>query len=80
MGQKLEDVLKITRRAALFGGAGLGLAACATPTRGPAVPIARTRDARVLGLSNERFFLPWDGDAFRVEVAAAQEKGRRLLG
>jgi len=80
MGQKLEDALKITRRAALFGGAGLGLAACATPTRGPAVPIARTRDARVLGLPNERFFFPWDGDAFRVEVAAAQERGRRLLG
>lgn len=79
MGQNFEHALKITRRAALFGGAGLGLAACASPPRGPAVPIARTRDARVLGLPNERFFFPWDGDAFRVEVAAAQERGRRLL-
>ncbi|MCA3313902.1 MAG: patatin-like phospholipase family protein [Roseomonas sp.] len=80
MGQKLEDALKITRRAALFGGAGLGLAACATPTRGPAVPIARTRDARVLGLPNERFFFPWDGDAFRTEVLAAQERARQIHG
>ena len=80
MGQKLEDALKITRRAALFGGAGLGLAACATPPRGPAVPIARTRDARVLGLPNERFFFPWDGDAFRTEVLAAQARARQIYG
>ena len=80
MGQKLDDALKITRRAALFGGAGLGLAACATPTRGPAVPIARTRDARVLGLPNERFFFPWDGEGFRTEVLAAQERARQIHG
>jgi predicted acylesterase/phospholipase RssA len=80
MGQKLEEALKITRRAALFGGASLGLAACASPTRGPAVPIARTRDARVLGLPNERFFFPWDGDAFRTEVLAAQERARKIHG
>jgi len=80
MGQKLEDAMKITRRAALFGGAGLGLAACATPARGPAVPFARTRDAKVLGLPNERFFFPWDGEGFRVEVLAAQERARRIHG
>jgi predicted acylesterase/phospholipase RssA len=80
MVQKLEDALKISRRAALFGGAGLGLAACATPARGPAVPFARTRDAKVLGLPNERFFFPWDGDSFRAEVLAAQEKARRIHG
>ena len=80
MDQKLEHALKITRRAALFGGAGLGLAACASPPRGPAVPIARTRDARVLGLPNERFFFPWDGDAFRIEVLAAQERARQIHG
>jgi predicted acylesterase/phospholipase RssA len=80
MGQKLEDALKMTRRAALFGGVGLGLAACASPPRGPAVPFARTRDAKVLGLPNERFFFPWDGDAFRTEVMAAQEKARRRHG
>ena len=80
MGQKLEYALKITRRAALFGGAGLGLAACASPPRGPAVPIARTRDARVLGLPNERFFFPWDGDAFRTEVLAAQARARQIYG
>lgn len=80
MGHKLEDALKISRRAALFGGAGLGLAACTTPVRGPAVPFARTRDAKVLGVPNERFFFPWDGDAFRAEVLAAQEKARRIHG
>ncbi|MFO0157308.1 MAG: patatin-like phospholipase family protein [Alphaproteobacteria bacterium] len=80
MGHKLEEALKISRRAALFGGTGLGLAACATPVRGPAVPFARTRDAKVLGLPNERFFFPWDGDAFRAEVLSAQEKARRIHG
>ena len=80
MGQKLEDALKMTRRAALFGGAGLGLAACASPARGPAVPIARTRDAKVLGLPNERFFFPWDGAGFRTEVLAAQERARKIHG
>lgn len=80
MGQKFEDAQKITRRAALFGGAGLGLAACASPPRGPAVPIARTRDARVLGLPNERFFFPWDGDAFLTEVMAAQKRARQIHG
>ena len=80
MGHKLEDALKISRRAALFGGAGLGLAACASPPRGPAVPFARTRDAKVLGLPNERFFFPWDGDAFRTEVLAAQVRARRIQG
>jgi predicted acylesterase/phospholipase RssA len=80
MGQKLDIAGGITRRATLFGGAALGLAACATPVRGPAVPYARTRDARVLGIPNERFFFPWDGDAFRAEVVAAQEKARRIHG
>lgn len=80
MGRKLEDAMAVTRRAALFGGAGLGLAACASPARGPAVPFARTRDATVLGIPNERFFFPWDGDAFRTEVLAAQERARRIHG
>jgi len=80
MGQKLDVARGITRRATFFGGAALGLAACASPARGPAVPYARTRDAKVLGLPNERFFFPWDGDAFRAEVAAAQEKARRIHG
>jgi predicted acylesterase/phospholipase RssA len=44
------------------------------------VPFARTRDAKVLGLPNERFFLPWDGDAFRTEVLAAQVRARRIQG
>jgi len=70
----------MTRRAGLFGAAALGLAACAAPPRGPAVPFARTREARALGLANERFFFPWDGDAFRVEALAAQERARRHYG
>lgn len=80
MGWAPESGQKFTRRAGLFGAAGLGLAACATPVRGPAVPFARTRDAKVLGLPNERFFFPWDGDAFRAEVLAAQERARRTHG
>jgi predicted acylesterase/phospholipase RssA len=80
MGQKLDVARGITRRATFFGGAALGLAACASPARGPAVPYARTRDAKVLGLPNERFFFPWDGDAFRAEVLAAQDRARRIYG
>jgi predicted acylesterase/phospholipase RssA len=64
----------------LFGAAALGLAACASPPRGPAVPFARTRDAKVLGLPNERFFFPWDGEAFRLEGMAAFERARRHRG
>ena len=77
MGQAPRDGIRMTRRAGLFGAAALGLSACASPPRGPAVPFARTREARALGLANERFFLPWDGDAFRVEAIAAQERARR---
>ena len=75
-----QDRLQITRRAGLFGVAALGLAACASPPRGPAVPFARTRDAKVLGLPNERFFFPWDGEAFRLEGMAAFERARRHRG
>jgi predicted acylesterase/phospholipase RssA len=75
-----QDRLQITRRAGLFGVAALGLAACASPPRGPAVPFARTRDARVLGLPNERFFFPWDGEAFRAEGMAASQRARRHRG
>jgi predicted acylesterase/phospholipase RssA len=71
---------QFTRRAGLFGAAALGLAACASPARGPAVPFARTRDAKVLGLPNERFFFPWDGEAFRLEGMAAFERARRHRG
>ncbi|MCA3280582.1 MAG: patatin-like phospholipase family protein [Roseomonas sp.] len=70
----------LSRRLALFGGAGLALSACASPPRGPAVPHARARDARVLGLPNERFFFPWDGDAFRAEAYAALDRARRHRG
>ena len=80
MGQAPRDGIRMTRRAGLFGAAALGLSACASPPRGPAVPFARTREARALGLANERFFLPWDGDAFRVEAIAAQERARRHYG
>ncbi|MFN9096431.1 MAG: patatin family protein, partial [Alphaproteobacteria bacterium] len=80
MGWAPESGQKFTRRAGLFGAAGLGLAACATPVRGPAVPFARTRDAKVLGLPNERFFFPWDGDAFRAEALSALERARRHRG
>ena len=80
MGWAPESGQKFTRRAGLFGAAGLGLAACATPVRGPAVPFARTRDAKVLGLPNERFFFPWDGDAFRAEAFSALERARRHRG
>ena len=80
MTSQADKTKGLSRRLALFGGTGLALAACASPPRGPAVPHARARDARVLGLPNERFFFPWDSEAFRAEVASAQEKARRIHG
>jgi hypothetical protein len=51
---------KLSRRNLFRLGAGGALAAsvsaCASPDRGPAVPLGRTKEASVLGLPNERFF------------------------
>jgi hypothetical protein len=80
MSPAAEKTLNITRRTAFFGAGALALSACASPPRGPSVPQARTRDAKVLGLANERFFFPWDGDAFRAEAIAAMERARRHRG
>jgi hypothetical protein len=43
-------------RAAAGGALAAGLPACAQPQRTPAVPVASTRQATVLGIANERFF------------------------
>jgi len=63
----------------LAGAAGVSalLAGCATPTRGPAVPLGRTREASVLGLANERFFPLRNVDPLEAEFMAAGERLRR---
>jgi hypothetical protein len=47
--------IDVSRRFLLLAGAGGGLAGCASPVRGPAVPRGRAIGATVLGLPNERF-------------------------
>jgi hypothetical protein len=55
------------------------LAGCATPSRGPAVPLGRTLQASVLGLPNERFFPVYGTDALEAEFMAAGQRQRRAL-
>ena len=56
------------------------LSACSLPARGTAVPIGRTTQASVVGLSNERFF-PLSGTGpLEVEFAAAADRRRQALG
>jgi len=57
-----------------------GLAGCAAPVRGPAVPRCRGTAATVLGVTNERF-LPGTGlPALDREFIAALERQRASLG
>ena len=70
-----------SRRSLLALAAALGVEGCAPLVRGPAVPRARTTDATVLGLPNERFLvLSRSGlDAMDAEFIAAGERMRRHL-
>ncbi|MBB2191114.1 patatin family protein [Gluconacetobacter azotocaptans] len=68
-------------RRSLFGLAGGGaaaalLAGCSFPMRGTAVPLARTLQASVLGLPNERFFPFYGTGPLEIEVMAALERMR----
>lgn len=74
------------RRRLLGATLGIGAAAllpgCAIPSRLPAVPAARSGEARVLGLPNERCRIATpEAQAGRErEVVAALERRRRALG
>jgi hypothetical protein len=68
-------------RRRLFALAGAGaLSACASPERLAAVPRARTREATVLGLPNERFYFLADAGAVDAEFRAAGERERAHRG
>ncbi len=56
------------------------LGGCGPVARGPAVPLAQTGQASVLGLSNERFF-PFSGTTpLEKEMIEALDRKRRVLG
>ena len=58
----------------------MGVGACGPVARGPAVPVAQTTQANVLGLPNERFF-PFSSNAdLEQEMVAAIDRQRRTLG
>lgn len=76
-----EDHSAATTRRSLFGlavGGGVMalLGGCSAPARGPAVPLARTTAATVLGLPNERFFLPAGAERLELEFASAVRRLR----
>ncbi|WP_342627881.1 patatin-like phospholipase family protein [Nguyenibacter vanlangensis] len=62
------------------GGVAALLTGCSLPMRGPAVPLARTRQASVLGVPNERFFPFYGTEPMEAEVLAALERMRRTGG
>src|SRR5215813_6619078 len=70
----------MSRRAMLSVSGSAVLAACGPVARGPAVPMDRTRQASVLGLPNERFFILSDTSALEAEFLEAMERKRRTLG
>jgi predicted acylesterase/phospholipase RssA len=65
------------RRATLLLGLG-SLSACATPTRGPAVPRDQTARASVLGIPNARFFPGLGTGPITAEFNAAVERQHRV--
>ena len=58
----------------------LGVGACGPVARGPAVPVAQTTQASVLGVPNERFFPFSSNAALESEMVAAIDRQRRALG
>jgi predicted acylesterase/phospholipase RssA len=55
------------------------LPGCATPARGPAVPMAQTTQASVLGIANERFFPFHSTVPLEAEFQAAAQRQRQVL-
>ncbi|NKC34487.1 patatin-like phospholipase family protein, partial [Falsiroseomonas selenitidurans] len=72
--------IDLSRRLLLFAGAGVGLAGCATPVRGPAVPRGRALGATVLGLPNERFHPHHSSAPIEREVLATVARGQIFRG
>src|SRR4029077_7025282 len=74
----------LTRRALLKLAAGSAapvyLGGCGPVARGPAVPLAQTGQASVLGLSNERFFPLSGTTSLEKEMIEALDRKRRVLG
>ena len=65
----------------LAGGAlAAGLPGCGTPERGPAVPINRASEAKVLGIPNERFFPAQGIDPMEAEFVATMDRQLRARG
>jgi predicted acylesterase/phospholipase RssA len=71
---------RFARRGMLALGFGFAASGCAAPPRGTAVPRARTREATVLGLPNERFFPSFGTAAMEAEYLAAMDRRRVALG
>jgi predicted acylesterase/phospholipase RssA len=74
----------LTRRRILAvaagGAASLPVAGCGPIARGPAVPVAQTAQASVLGLPNERFFVFTETESLEREMVDALDRKRRRLG
>jgi predicted acylesterase/phospholipase RssA len=67
-------------RLATGGVLAAALPGCALPERGPPVPLGRTSEATVLGVSNERFFPATGAAPMEAEFVAALERQRRARG
>ena len=67
-------------KVAAGGAASLYVGGCGPVARGPAVPVAQTAHASVLGLPNERFFIFTDTKSLEKEMVEALDRKRRLLG
>ena len=74
----------LTRRRILAvaagGAASLPVAGCGPIARGPAVPVAQTAQASVLGLPNEHFFVFTETESLEREMVDALDRKRRRLG
>ena len=73
-----RDVLRL----ATAGSVSVLLAGCASPVRGPAVPVASVIGASVVGVPNERFFpsAPGGLEALEREALQAGERYARSVG
>ena len=81
----IVGALWLQHRRSFFGiAAGGGIAAllpgCATPSRGPTVPMDRTTQASVLGVPTERFFPLYGTEPLEAEFQAAEQRQRQTLG
>jgi predicted acylesterase/phospholipase RssA len=65
---------------AAAGGIAAVLPGCATPQRGPPVPMERTTQASVLGVPNERFFPLYGTEPLEAEFQMAERRQRQTLG